>query len=117
MIAKTNLETKRKALTERASKLAFEKIACFERIDAIGRELEQIALLGKVMDVTLDDMGLDSAMMTAMAKKIDGLERDLASEIGCEPTGTSEASEAMFNAQKDGKTSAGKMASKEDGDE
>ena len=38
-------------------------------------------------------------------------------ECGCEPTGTSEASEAMFKAQKDGKTSAGKMASKEDGDE
>ena len=59
MIAKTNLETKRKALAERASKLAFEKIACFERIDAIGRELEQIALLGKVMDVTLEDIEKD----------------------------------------------------------
>ena len=59
MIAQANLETKRKALAERASKLAFEKIACFERIDAIGRELEQIALLGKVMDVTLDDMLID----------------------------------------------------------
>ena len=59
MIAKANLETKRKALAERASKLAFEKIACYERIDAIGRELEQIALLGKVMDVTLEDIDAD----------------------------------------------------------
>ena len=65
MIAKANLETKRKALAERASKLAFEKIACFERIDAIGRELEQIALLGKVMDVTLDDIEKDAAEYSA----------------------------------------------------
>ena len=59
MIAKANLETKRKALTERASKLAFEKIACFERIDEIGRSLEQIDLLSKVMDVTLADIEAD----------------------------------------------------------
>ena len=59
MIAKTNLETKRKALAERASKLAFEKIACFERIDEIGRSLEQIDLLSKVMDVTLADIEAD----------------------------------------------------------
>ena len=71
MIAKANLETKRKALTERASKLAFEKIACFERIDAIGRELEQIALLGKVMDVTLADMAVDSAKIADMQAEID----------------------------------------------
>ena len=59
MIAKANLETKRKALAERASKLAFEKISCFERIDAIGRSLEQIDLLSKVMDVTLEDIDAD----------------------------------------------------------
>ena len=70
MIAKANLETKRKALAERASKLAFEKIACFERIDAIGRELEQIALLGKVMDVTLEDIEKDADEVAALEDKL-----------------------------------------------
>jgi len=70
MIAQANLEAKRKALAERASKLAFEKIACFERIDAIGRELEQIALLGKVMDVTLEDIEKDAADVAALEDKL-----------------------------------------------
>ena len=70
MIAQANLETKRKALAERASKLAFEKIACFERIDAIGRELEQIALLGKVMDVTLEDIEKDADDVAALEDKL-----------------------------------------------
>ena len=70
MIAKANLETKRKALAERASKLAFEKIACFERIDAIGRSLEQIDLLSKVMDVTLEDIEKDEAAKTLVAEQM-----------------------------------------------
>ena len=75
MIAQANLETKRKALAERASKLAFEKIACFERIDAIGREIEQIDLLGKVMDVTLADMAVDDKEVEgALARLKDELE-------------------------------------------
>ena len=70
MIAQANLETKRKALAERASKLAFEKIACFERIDEIGRSLEQIDLLSKVMDVTLEDIEKDAADVAALEDKL-----------------------------------------------
>ena len=84
MIAQANLETKRKALAERASKLAYEKIACFERIDAIGREIEQIDLLGKVMDVTLADMAVDDkeveGALARLTAELDGLWRDLGSK-------------------------------------
>ena len=84
MIAQANLETKRKALAERASKLAFEKIACFERIDAIGRSLEQIDLLTKVMDVTLADMAVDDKevldAVTRLTDEIDKLAQHLESK-------------------------------------
>ena len=73
MIAQANLETKRKALAERASKLAFEKIACFERIDEIGRSLEQIDLLTKVMDVTLADIKTDDDEAKSMLEQIDSM--------------------------------------------
>ena len=80
MIAKQNLETKRAALTERIGKLAQDKLASLERIDAIGEEMRQLNLLVQVFDVTLADMEKDAQEHTLVVDELAAANALLAEE-------------------------------------
>jgi len=81
MIAQQSLETKTKALKERLGNLAIEKLSAIERIDAIGEETRQIALLLTVFGPMSEELAqdatkvaLDEMELKALKNRVNELE-------------------------------------------
>ena len=73
MIAQQSLETKTKALKERLGNLAIEKLSAIERIDAIGEETRQIALLLTVFGPMSEELAQDAAAEKSMGEQMDSM--------------------------------------------
>jgi len=73
MIAQQSLETKTKALKERLGNLAIEKLSALERIDAIGEETRQIALLLTVFGPIEADLWRDATAEKLMSEQLDSM--------------------------------------------
>ncbi len=71
MIAQQSLETKTKALKERLGNLAIEKLSAIERIEAIGEETRQIALLLTVFGPMSEELAQDAATEKGMSEQMD----------------------------------------------
>ena len=73
MIAQQSLATKTKALKERLGNLAIEKLSALERIDAIGEETRQIALLLTVFGPMSEELAQDAAAEKSMSEQMDSM--------------------------------------------
>ena len=74
MIARENLEARKQTLATRIGVLALEKLDHIEKVERLGAEMLQIAVLLKVLDATLTDLAEDEA---SMDKRIDSLEESI----------------------------------------
>ena len=85
MIARENLEDRKQKLANHVGVLALEKLGCLERADKISEEMRQSAVLLKVFEATLTDMGADekdaASISVSLLERIAELE-DQARENG-----------------------------------
>ena len=73
MIAQQSLAAKTKALKERLGNLAIEKLNAIERIEAIGEETRQIALLLTVFGQIDADLWRDATAEKLMIEQMDSM--------------------------------------------